>query len=135
MVTTASCTAEIWSWLCEIDDPEVPALSIVDLGIVREVRAQPEQVTVTITPTYSACPAMDVIAEEIRSNLKRRGIEKLRLETKLSPPWTTDWLSDEAKQRLREYGIAPPQAFIPVNEITSADRQPESAACPHCGSE
>ena len=135
MVTAPPSTTEIWSWLREIADPELPALSIVDLGIVREVRTEPEQVTITITPTYSACPAIDVIAEEIRSSLKRRGIEKLRLETKLSPAWTTEWLSDEAKQRLREYGIAPPQSLVPATGIQPAPSRPGSVACPQCGSE
>jgi ring-1,2-phenylacetyl-CoA epoxidase subunit PaaD len=135
MVTAPPSAAEIWTLLREIADPEVPALSIVDLGIVREVRTEPEQVTITITPTYSACPAMDVIAAEIRSSLKAHGIENLRLETTLSPAWTTDWLSNEAKQRLREYGIAPPQSLIPASGIKPAAPEPQTVACPHCGSE
>lgn len=133
MVTALPSATEIWAWLREIADPEVPALSIVDLGIVRDVRTEPEEVTITITPTYSACPAMDMIAAEIRSSLKAHGVENLRLETKLSPAWTTDWLSNDAKQRLREYGIAPPQAVISADAIKpAAEPQP---ACPHCGSE
>jgi ring-1,2-phenylacetyl-CoA epoxidase subunit PaaD len=134
MVTAPPSAAEIWALLREIADPELPALSIVDLGIVRDVRAEPEQITITITPTYSACPAMDVIAAEIRSGLKAHGVENLRLETKLSPAWTTDWLSDVAKQRLREYGIAPPQSLIPAGGIKPAAGEPQPA-CPHCGSE
>lgn len=135
MVTAPPSATEIWRWLGEIPDPELPVLSIVDLGIVRDVRTEREQVSITITPTYSACPAMDMIAAEIRSTLKMRGVENLRLETKLSPAWTTDWLSNDAKQRLREYGIAPPQSLVPASSIKPATAGPQTIACPHCGSE
>lgn len=124
---------EIWACLREIPDPEIPVLSIVDLGIVRGVQMNADQVTVTITPTYSGCPAMDLIASEIKSRLHARGIAALRLETKLSPPWTTDWLSDDAKNRLREYGIAPPGPIVPLTGIAPAAAP--RIACPHCGSD
>ncbi len=135
MVAAQSCTAEIWNWLRDIADPEIPALSIVDLGIVRDVHTEVEQVTVTITPTYSACPAIEAIANEIRSKLRQQGIRTVRIETKLSPAWTTNWVSSEAKQRLREYGIAPPPSFIPANGILPSPRDLPPVACPHCGSE
>lgn len=135
MVAALPSTDEVWGWLREIADPELSVLSIVDLGIVRDVRAEAEEITITITPTYSACPAMEMIAGEIRSSLKAHGVEKLQLETKLSPAWTTDWLSGDAQERLREYGIAPPQPFIPANGIQPATRQAQTIACPHCGSE
>jgi ring-1,2-phenylacetyl-CoA epoxidase subunit PaaD len=127
MVVTRPSVADIWRWLEEIPDPEVPVLSIVDLGIVRDVRWSDDQneLVVSITPTYSGCPALDAIANDIRSSMKEHGIEQLTLRTQLSPPWTTDWLSDEAKERLRAYGIAPPALISITTPIT----------CPHCGSD
>lgn len=128
MVAGYTATAEIWTWLKQIADPEIPVLSIVDLGIVRDVQWESgtDELLVTITPTYSGCPVMDVIAAEIRAAAKQHGIERLRLETKLSPAWTTDWMSDAAKEQLRNYGIAPPERLISI-----AESRP---ACPHCGS-
>jgi ring-1,2-phenylacetyl-CoA epoxidase subunit PaaD len=124
MVAASLSVAEVWGWLAEISDPEIPVLSIVDLGVVRDVRREPDgELVVTITPTYSGCPAMSVIENDIRSSLKEHGIEGFRLETKLSPPWTTDWMSEEAKERLSAYGIAPPQKFVTLQ-----------VPCPHCGS-
>jgi ring-1,2-phenylacetyl-CoA epoxidase subunit PaaD len=103
---------EVWQWLAGIPDPEVPAISIVDLGIVRDVRREgsgvESTVIVTITPTYSGCPAMDMIARQIESALREHGIADVRLETRLAPPWTTDWISANGKARLHAYGIAPP---------------------------
>lgn len=127
MVAAHPSVAEIWEWLGDIPDPEIPALSIVDLGIVRDVRwtDNERELVVSITPTYSGCPAIDAIAQEIRSSAKQHGIDRLLLRTQLSPPWTTDWMSDEAKQRLKDYGIAPP----PLISITTAIH------CPHCGSD
>lgn len=117
---------EVWQWLAEISDPEIPVLSIVDLGIVREVRwDHAGELKITITPTYSGCPAMDAIAADIRKAAKEHGVEKMRLETRLAPAWTTDWMTEEAKEKLRSYGIAPPQLVsiaLPVR-------------CPHCGSQ
>jgi ring-1,2-phenylacetyl-CoA epoxidase subunit PaaD len=129
VVTTHSSAAEVWTWLGEIADPEIPVLSITDLGIVRDVawNNDADQLTITITPTYSGCPAMDVIADDIRHSAKDHGVEKLRLLTQLSPAWTTDWMKDDAKARLREYGIAPPASSLVQIEAA----QP---ACPHCGS-
>jgi len=120
---TPNAEREVWSWLEEIMDPEIPVLSICDLGIVRNVQSDGAELVVTITPTYSGCPAMAVITDEIRAALQNRGITRFRIETQLSPAWTTDWLSEKGRERLREYGIAPPR--------------PKSSgpiACPHCGS-
>ena len=120
---TPNAEREVWSWLEEIMDPEIPVLSICDLGIVRNVESDGAELVVTITPTYSGCPAMAVITDEIRAALQNRGITRFRIETQLSPAWTTDWLSEKGRERLREYGIAPPR--------------PKSSgpiACPHCGS-
>jgi ring-1,2-phenylacetyl-CoA epoxidase subunit PaaD len=132
MVGSQTAIEQVWSWLNEILDPEVPVLSIVDLGIVRSVEVAGERVRVTVTPTYCGCPAMDVIREELRSHLSRNGIDDLELVTQLSPPWTTDWLTPEVKERLREHGIAPPPVqMLSANEIRPA--QP-ALTCPHCGS-
>ncbi|MBV8896392.1 MAG: phenylacetate-CoA oxygenase subunit PaaJ [Acidobacteriaceae bacterium] len=127
MVAAHPTATELWSWLSEIADPEIPVLSITDLGIVRDVQSSEDGLLITITPTYSGCPAMDVIANEIRHAMQAHGVGHVQLATKLSPPWTTDWMSDEAKQRLREYGIAPPASSLV--QIEAAHPQ-----CPHCGS-
>ena len=136
---------EIWEWLREVPDPEIPVLSIIDLGIVRGVQCGPQRgaARITITPTYSGCPAMVVIGEEIRATMKRHGVDDLVLETVLSPAWTTDWMSEDAKERLREYGVAPPpsrlvniatlEAGTPLARLDSNDLT-SLIACPQCGS-
>ena len=103
-------TEQIWRWLEQVPDPEIPVISIVDLGVVREVCVEGDQVVVAITPTYSGCPAMSEIASNIRTELTQHGVTELTLETRISPAWTTDWMSDAGKARLEDYGIAPPQA-------------------------
>ncbi len=134
MVAVRPSTNEVWSWLKEIADPEIPVLSIVDLGIVRNVEwpDDGDELVVSITPTYSGCPAIDMIASEIRSSMKQHGIERLRLETKLSPAWTTDWMTEEAKDRLRAYGIAPPSGLVAISNIGLTAKP--GVSCPHCGS-
>jgi ring-1,2-phenylacetyl-CoA epoxidase subunit PaaD len=129
MVATHPTAAEVWTWMSEIADPEIPVLSITDLGIVRDIQwnDSEEQLTIAITPTYSGCPAIDVIADEIRSSLKEHGVEKVELVTRLSPPWTTEWMGEEAKKRLRDYGIAPPASTLIQIEAAHP-------GCPHCGS-
>ena len=109
--------AGIWAVLREVPDPEIPAVSVVDLGIVRTVDEQ----RVTITPTYSGCPATDFIERSIREALDAAGYRKVVIETALAPPWTTDWISEEGREKLRRYGIAPPG---PAGEVL----------CPQCGS-
>ncbi|HUA85047.1 MAG TPA: 1,2-phenylacetyl-CoA epoxidase subunit PaaD [Bryobacteraceae bacterium] len=125
MVTAKPEIAQVWTWLEEVADPEIPVISVVDLGIVRDVRWNGEELIVAVTPTYSGCPATEVIARDIRDALLARGIENVRIETKISPAWTTDWISGRGRERLREYGIAPP----PTGLI-----QIENVACPRCGS-
>lgn len=129
MVATHLTLPDVWNWLHTIPDPEIPVLSITDLGIVRDVswNADKNELTIAITPTYSGCPATEVIAEEIRRCVAQHGIDKLQLVTRLSPPWTTDWINEAAKQRLREYGIAPP-----ANSLVQIDAA--RPACPRCGS-
>ena len=102
-------TAQVWSWLGEVSDPEIPVISIVDLGIVRDVQlAGDGACVVTITPTYSGCPAMQVIADAITEALHARGVGQVKLVNQLSPAWTTDWMSESGKAALKGYGIAPP---------------------------
>lgn len=119
-------------WLSMVSDPEVPVLTITDLGIVRNVSISDEgKVTIIITPTYSGCPAMDVIAMQIRMALLSKGIKNIVIENQLSPAWTTDWMTDEGKRKLKEYGIAPP------NRKSTSDLglfQDDKVPCPRCGS-
>lgn len=127
---------KIYEWLTGITDPEVPVLTILDLGIVRDVllhendKGQTEA-TVVITPTYSGCPAMDVISINIRMALLSRGIGKVHIQQQLSPAWSTDWMSEEGKKKLKEYGIAPP-----VNKSATSLGlfEEEIVPCPRCGS-
>ncbi|MFC5475844.1 1,2-phenylacetyl-CoA epoxidase subunit PaaD [Paraherbaspirillum soli] len=138
---------DVWHWLAEVPDPEIPAISIVDLGIVRAVALHrmaleadgPANIAcvVTITPTYSGCPAMAAIAQSIEKILQLHGIAQVRIAMQLSPAWTTDWISDTGKIRLREYGIAPPaQQVIDISGISRASFKSRPApvvACPLCG--
>ncbi|MEM9708478.1 MAG: 1,2-phenylacetyl-CoA epoxidase subunit PaaD [Pseudomonadota bacterium] len=100
---------QVWAWLDDVPDPEIPVISVVDLGVVRSVETKGRHVKVTVTPTYSGCPAMSIIALDIETALAKRGVDNLELETRIAPAWTTDWLSDKGRARLEEYGIAPPQ--------------------------
>ncbi|HBG97345.1 MAG: phenylacetate-CoA oxygenase subunit PaaJ [Rhodobacteraceae bacterium] len=109
MVTVRPSLAEIWGWLDQIPDPEIPAISLVDLGIVRDIAWQGDTLTVTVTPTYSGCPATSVINLDIAAALRVRGIENLTLKRQLSPAWTTDWISPAGRAKLEAYGIAPPE--------------------------
>jgi len=132
----ASITRErLWEVLRLVLDPEVPALSVVDLGIVRDVRLANGAVEVDITPTYSGCPALVVIEQEITRALEGAGAERVRVNTVYQPAWTTDWLSDEAKERLRAYGIAPPgKAPVIDDTLIPLRRRSLVIPCPYCGS-
>jgi len=112
---------QIYEWLADVPDPEIPVLSILDLGIVRDVSVN-GGVTVSLSPTYSGCPATEVIESSVLAALEKKGIESIAIKRVLSPPWTTDWISDEGREKLRDYGIAPP---------VQANR---SVACPQCES-
>ena len=118
-VSTSLDTNGVWEVLRNVPDPEIPVLSIVDLGIVREVTAE----RVAITPTYTGCPATVAIEADVRAALDEAGFGHVRIDTILSPPWTTDWISDEGRRKLRDYGIAPP---APAGE--------RAVECPQCGS-
>jgi len=131
---------EVWRWLAEVPDPEIPVISLVDLGIVRDVAWEEETLVVMVTPTYSGCPATSVINLDIERALREHGIGKLRLERRLSPPWTTDWITAEGREKLRAYGIAPPidgtaadgRLMARVGRLTGASNL--AVACPRCGS-
>ena len=101
--------AQIWEWLDQVPDPEIPVISVVDLGIVRGVKWDGDTLEVAVTPTYSGCPATSIISLDIETAMIDRGVAKTRIKTQLSPPWTTDWLSDKGKAKLEDYGIAPPR--------------------------
>lgn len=124
---------KILSILETVTDPEVPVLSVIDLGIVRDVILHNEEsVEVVITPTYSGCPAMDVIAMNIRIGLSMLGFKNTKITQVLSPAWTTDWMSEAGKQKLKEYGIAPPN---PKQQVCRDELFAEEAIqCPHCNS-
>ena len=110
MIDVANISNEaIWEILKAVPDPEIPVLTILDLGIVRNVLSTNDGVEVVITPTYNGCPAMDMIAATIKIELATLGFKKTKVTTVLSPAWTTDWMSEEGKKKLKEYGIAPPQ--------------------------
>ncbi|GJQ62482.1 MAG: phenylacetic acid degradation protein [Melioribacteraceae bacterium] len=118
---------KIWELLKEVRDPELPALDIIEMGIAREIKIESGKVTVVITPTYSGCPAMFMIETEIRDVLSKNGIT-CDVKTTYTPAWTTDWLTEEAREKLRQYGIAPPGKDI--EEIFN-----KNTKCPFCGSD
>ena len=139
MIAQAASIDDVWAWLGEVSDPEIPVISIVDLGIVRAVAFDGEQCVVTITPTYSGCPAMQVIAESVQQALHDKGVVDVKLVNQLSPAWTTDWMSEAGKAALKGYGIAPPaQQVIDISGLSSGvKRRPEpllTITCPNCGS-
>jgi ring-1,2-phenylacetyl-CoA epoxidase subunit PaaD len=121
---------KISSILNTVNDPEIPVLTIMDLGIVREIKIKDETVEVLITPTYSGCPAMDFIGMNIRKVLRENGFEKIKITHQLSPAWTTDWMTEEAKDKLRSYGIAPPVS----KTFDKKYLQDLPVACPYCHS-
>ena len=125
-------TAQAWDILARVPDPEIPAISVTELGIVREVQAADEGVDVVVTPTYSGCPATEAIERSIRDALSAAGARNVRVRQQLSPAWSTDWIAEDARERLRAYGIAPP------GERPMGGAQPLSfvprVSCPRCGS-
>lgn len=125
-------TEHIRQLLSEIPDPEIPAISIIDLGILRDVQWKGDVCNVVITPTYSGCPAMKVIEENIQEKLHAAGIKNVTVELTYTPAWTTDWISDDAKEKLRAYGIAPPQhSSIDKGLLLGKTKE---VACPLCNS-
>lgn len=132
-VKTGISSQEIWKLLDEVPDPEIPVLSVIDLGIIRDVKIDGDDVKITITPTYSGCPAMDAITVNIRMALIEHGFKNILIEQALSPAWTTEWISEKGKQKLVAYGIAPPNPKQQVcnNTLFAAE---EAVQCPHCKS-
>lgn len=120
---------QIWKWLESVPDPEIPVLSVTDLGIVRGVMVTDEGVEIRVSPTYSGCPATEVIEKSIVDSLADKGIGKVMLKRVLSPPWTTAWLTDAGREKLRAYGIAPPQEDTGKHSILDSLR---TIACPRC---
>ena len=123
---------EIWNHHSEVCDPEVPVLTVIDLGIVRNIQVVNGKVKVVITPTYSGCPAMNIIEQDINAKLIEKGIDNFTIETVLTPTWTTEWMSEEGKKKLKKYGIAPPEGTIIDKSILFAE--PKKIQCPQCQS-
>ena len=122
VASVQTSVAEVWEWLELVPDPEIPVISVVDLGVVPDVAWRDNVLEVTITPTYSGCPAMSVIALDIETELAKKGVDAVRIKTQIAPVWTTDWLSEKGRAKLENYGIAPPQ------QAGGPQR------CPHCQS-
>ena len=125
-------THAITEFLSEIPDPEIPVISVVELGVIRKIHVDGKQVEVVITPTYSGCPAMKQIEDDIRKKLTEKGFEQIKLTTSYNPPWTTDWLSEEAKLKLQKYGIAPPEESSTDKSFLTGKHK--TITCPHCKS-
>jgi len=130
MVTVDLNTQDVYNLISEIPDPEIPVITIQDLGILRDVKLVNDIYVVTITPTYTACPAMRMIEDQIKEILSAHGIDKVKVELTYTPAWTTDWLSQEAKTKLKNYGIAPPNHSSCSKLFSTA----EVVICPQCNS-
>jgi|SRR5699024_10564210 len=139
-MTTRVASDQVWDWLAGVPDPEIPVISVVELGIVRAVDWRQDTLVVTITPTYSGCPATTLIQQLIENTLRRNGVEQFRVEQRLSPAWTTDWLTAEARQKLKSFGIAPPvdgtaaSGRLPSKAARLAGATQPAVACPRCHS-
>jgi ring-1,2-phenylacetyl-CoA epoxidase subunit PaaD len=128
-------TEQAWDVLRRVADPEIPVISVTDLGIVRDVVTDGDDVAVVVTPTYAGCPATEVIRASIEEALRAAGAASVHVSTRLDPPWTTDWITPDARKRLRQYGIAPPHT-VALDEqpiFFTARRQP--VECPRCRSD
>ena len=135
-LTSAAPFAAAWAVLDTVPDPEVPALSVRDLGIVREVVCGEAGTEVVLTPTYSGCPATEVISDSVRQALDAAGYGPVTVTLRRAPAWTTDWISDEGRRKLREYGIAPPGPVEPeaAPRVATIRIRPRGVDCPRCGS-
>lgn len=134
--TKSISTSHLWSWLEEVIDPEIPVLNVVEMGIVREVEVDNNKhVLVKITPTYSGCPAMNAIELEIKKKLKEKGVRSFEVITDFRESWTTDWMTDHAKKKLKEYGIAPPEKTDEDNDFLATLKGSQKIVpCPFCDS-
>ena len=124
--------SDIWNFLKDVPDPEIPVINVVELGVVRKIEMQGEGVNIVITPTYTGCPAMKTIEQDIHSRLLEAGIKKVNIQTVLTPAWTTDWIGPETKEKLRVYGIAPPEHSSEDKNILLG--KTKTIACPLCKS-
>ncbi|WP_102127079.1 1,2-phenylacetyl-CoA epoxidase subunit PaaD [Deinococcus planocerae] len=122
---------DVWAALAHVPDPEIPVVSVTDMGMVRDVAVDGGRVTVTFTPTFSGCPALHVIRESIGEAVRALGVPDVEVRSTLTPPWTTDWIQPDARERLRQYGIAPP---APAGDTPLITLDPEPTRCPRCGS-
>ena len=120
---------QVWDWLADVPDPEIPVVSVVDLGIVRNINIGDDTVEVEVAPTYSGCPATEVIESSIREKLVDEGLKGVSIKRVLSPPWTTDWITESGRDKLRDYGIAPPVGSASKRELLGKG----AVHCPRCG--
>lgn len=126
---TRNSEAQVWKWLSGVPDPEIPILTVLDLGIVRGVSIKSDAVEVSVSPTYSGCPASEVIERDIVAKLLEKGVGKVSLKRVLSPPWSSDWISQAGREKLRAYGIAPPSGSAGRRQLLAGSR---AIACPRC---
>ncbi|MFJ6284393.1 1,2-phenylacetyl-CoA epoxidase subunit PaaD [Pseudarthrobacter oxydans] len=131
---TATPRQRAWDIAATVVDPEIPVLSIADLGILRDVEVTDGKVKVTITPTYSGCPAMDAIRDDVKTAFAKEGYQDVEVDLVLSPAWTTDWMTDAGKQKLQEYGIAPPTGKSHAARHAGPIRLTMAVKCPQCAS-
>ena len=130
MVVAAVDREAVLGWLSRVPDPEIPVLTITDLGIVRDVEVD-DGVTVALTPTYSGCPATEAIEKSVVATLREHGVDAITIRRVLSPAWTTDWISAEGRRKLKAYGIAPPEEGASKHALLHGSRP---IACPRCDS-
>ena len=122
---------DVWQILQEIKDPEIPVVSLVEMGLIRDVRVNGGAVEVVLTPTFVGCPALQVMQEEVQTRLEEAGATQVRVTTSHHPPWSSDWITPAGRKRLKEFGLAPPPRHAGSPDLML----PELAACPYCGSE
>ncbi len=140
VATERPSLAQLWSWLGDVPDPEIPVISVVDLGIVRDLAWHGDALQVTVTPTYSGCPATEVIEADIVAALAARGVTDVKVALQLAPAWTTDWLAEPAREKLRAWGIAPPLPRVSASgggkviAIVGLQAAAPAVPCPRCGS-
>lgn len=133
-IATSISEAEIWACLKDVPDPEIPVVSLIELGIIRDVTVRDNMPEVTITPTYSGCPATAVIQLDVESALAMAGFDNAKVVSKLSPAWTTDWITEGGREKLKAYGIAPPANEASCAGMLARGRSAETIKCPRCDS-
>lgn len=131
MNTLTPPAERVWEALRQIPDPEIPVINVVEMGIVRDVEVKGDRATITMTPTFSGCPALHLIREHLEAAARALGFTEVEVKTVLAPPWSTDWITPEAKEKLRQYGIAPP---LPSQEVGLIQLELAPIRCPRCGS-